>query len=97
VSLILPPARSPHFTRAFAPLPRLKGVDEVQRREVRVRGVKGIAPKWRAPTMMMSATVPDLKILRAFYPQAQVVADINSARHTWLRGVKGIAPKWRAS
>jgi hypothetical protein len=42
-----------------------------------VRGVKGIAPKWRAPTMMMSATVPDLKILRAFYPQAQVVADIN--------------------
>jgi len=43
-------------------------------RVVRTRGVRPIVP-----TFVMDATLPDPAILRAFYPEIEIVADIDSA------------------
>jgi putative DNA primase/helicase len=37
----------------------------------------GIATKWEAPTFIMSATLPALEIIQPFYPQVELVADID--------------------
>ncbi len=48
-------------------------------RVVRTRGLRSIAKAWaEAPTLAMDATLPDLAILRQFYPEMEVVADIQA-------------------
>ena len=56
-------------------------------RLVRTRGVRRIAQAWREnsetgrekPTLIMDATMPTLPLLQAFYPDVEVVADIEAA------------------
>ena len=46
-------------------------------RVVRTRGVRAIAAQWNAPTILMDATLPETVILKAFYPQIEVLNDID--------------------
>ena len=58
---------------------------------VRTRGVRSIAKKWaEAPTFIMDATLPELAILRIFYPAIEIVADIDATMpHVTVRQVLG--------
>jgi hypothetical protein len=51
--------------------------DAFNLREVEWRGVKEITEQFKVPTFLMDATAPDLKILRAFYPMAELGAEID--------------------
>jgi hypothetical protein len=44
--------------------------------KVKTRGVKSITAQWQIPTLMMSATLAPTEILRAFWPQAQIVSEL---------------------
>ena len=44
---------------------------------VKLRSLKSIAKQWQIPTLIMSATLPRLEILRAFHEQAQIVSEID--------------------
>jgi putative DNA primase/helicase len=46
-------------------------------RVLRLRSVKPIRKSRRLPTFIMDATLPDISILRAFFPQVEIVADID--------------------
>jgi hypothetical protein len=64
--------------------------DEGVVRTVRTRGVKPIAAPWNVPTLLMDATLPDPVILRAFYPQVEVIDDIDvTMPHVTVRQVLG--------
>jgi putative DNA primase/helicase len=59
-------------------------------RMVRAQGAKAIAAQWRAPTLIMDATLPGLEILRVFYPSVEVLADIDATLpHVEVRQVLG--------
>ena len=47
--------------------------------QVKIRGIKTIRERWQVPTMIIDATLPDIAILRAFYPQAEIVGDWQTA------------------
>ena len=61
--------------------------DEGVVRAVRTRGLRRIASAWREnsqtakakPTLIMDATMPALPLLQAFYPDVEMVADIEAA------------------
>ena len=61
--------------------------DEGTVRVVRTRGVSRIAAAWREnsqdgrekPTLILDATLPALPVLQAFYPEVEVIADIEAA------------------
>ena len=65
--------------------------DEGAVRVVRTRGLREVSSAWdEAPTFIMDATLPSLEILRRFYPDAEVVADIEAkAPHATVRQVLG--------
>jgi putative DNA primase/helicase len=46
-------------------------------RVLRLRSVKQIRKSRKVPTFIMDATLPDISILRAFFPQVEIVADID--------------------
>jgi putative DNA primase/helicase len=54
---------------------RVSGHAYVEKGEVKVRGVSPIRDRWQVPTMIIDATLPDIEILRAYYPQAEIVGD----------------------
>jgi hypothetical protein len=58
---------------------------------IRVRGLKGIARSWaNLPTLILDATLPDLDLIRPFYPAVQVVADLEASMpHATIRQVLG--------
>ena len=43
--------------------------------EVKIRGVSTIRERWRVPTMLVDATLPDISILQAYYPQVEIKGD----------------------
>jgi putative DNA primase/helicase len=47
----------------------------IENGEVKVRGVSRIRKRWKVPTVLLDATLPDLPILQAYYPQAEIVGD----------------------
>ena len=49
-----------------------------RKRCVTVRGILPVRQRWQKPTMIMDATLPDLPVLQAYYPQVQLVADIQA-------------------
>ena len=51
--------------------------DALNLREVEWRGVKEIKTQFKVPTFLMDATAPDMKILRAYYPLAELGAEID--------------------
>src|SRR4051794_37353926 len=44
---------------------------------IKTRGIKKITKRWQVPTFIMDATLPDIDVLRKFYPNAELVADIS--------------------
>jgi hypothetical protein len=44
---------------------------------LRLRSVRPVRTQYQVPTGISDATLPDISILRAFYPQVEVVADIH--------------------
>lgn len=60
-------------------------------RVVRTHGLKSILARFAdVPTFIMDATLPDVEILRKFYPGVEVVADIEAtAPHATVRQVLG--------
>ena len=61
-------------------------------RLLRWRGIEPIhKPYSKLPTLLIDAVLPDKKILRRFYPQVEVVAEINACAspHTHARQVTG--------
>ena len=42
---------------------------------VKVRGISAIRERWRVPTLIIDATLPDISILQAYYPQVEIVGD----------------------
>jgi putative DNA primase/helicase len=48
-------------------------------RTVMTRGVKGIARQWSAPTILLDATLPGQAILERYYPNVEIVADLEAA------------------
>ena len=46
-------------------------------RVLKVRSVKPVRKSRQVPTFIMDATLPDISILRAFFPQVEIVADID--------------------
>lgn len=59
-------------------------------RVVRTQGVRAVAKQWRAPTFIMDATLPGPEILKAFYPQGEIIADIDATMpHVLVRQVLG--------
>jgi hypothetical protein len=55
---------------------------------VQTRGVRPFAEQWDVPTFIMDATLPAPEILRAFYPQVEVKAEIDvAAPHAMIRQV----------
>jgi hypothetical protein len=46
-------------------------------RVLRLRSVKPVRKSRQVPTFIMDATLPDISILRAFFPQVEIVADID--------------------
>jgi Bifunctional DNA primase/polymerase, N-terminal len=51
-------------------------------------GVAPIRKQWRAPTLLLDATLPDMQILRAFYPNVVRVAQIEATMpHVTIRQV----------
>jgi hypothetical protein len=44
---------------------------------LRLRSVRRIVESCQVPTFLMDATLPDVLILKAFYPQVEIVADID--------------------
>jgi hypothetical protein len=57
---------------------------------LRLRSVRPIVKSWQAPTAILDATLPDILILQAFYPQVVVVADIEvDMPHVRIRQVIG--------
>jgi hypothetical protein len=48
-------------------------------RVLRIRGVREIVEARKVPTLILDATLPDVAILRTWYPQVKVVADIEVA------------------
>jgi hypothetical protein len=64
--------------------------DNGRARVVRTRGARPIAAQWRAPTFIMSATLPRLEILQVSYPTVEVLADIDATMpHVEIRQVLG--------
>jgi putative DNA primase/helicase len=52
------------------------------------RGVRPIIESRNAPTLIMDATLPDVSILRAFYPQVEIVAEVEASMpHVRVRQV----------
>jgi putative DNA primase/helicase len=47
------------------------------KRVLKVRGVKPVRKSRRLPTFIMDATLPHISILRAWFPQVEIVADID--------------------
>ena len=63
---------------------------DVGKQRVKLRGLKEIAKQWRLPTLIMSATLPRLDILRAFFDTATVAAEIDiTMPHTRITQVIG--------
>ncbi len=59
-------------------------------RVVQTQGVKDIAKQWRAPTLIMDATLPDVEILKVFYPGVEVLADVDATLpHVEIRQIVG--------
>ena len=55
---------------------------------VQLNTVAPINGQWAAPTLLMDATLPGLPILRTFYPDVDVVGDLNvAAPHAYVRQV----------
>ena len=52
---------------------------DVGKQRVKLRGLKEIAKQWRVPTLIMSATLPRMDILWAFFDTASVAAEIDVA------------------
>ena len=48
-----------------------------QQRVITWRGVATIKSQFQVPTLLLDATLPDLKILRVLHPEAKIVADIH--------------------
>jgi hypothetical protein len=46
------------------------------KRVLRIRGVHEIVEARKLPTLILDATLPDVEVLRTWYPQVEVVADI---------------------
>ena len=64
--------------------------DNGRARVVRTRGAWPIAAQWKAPTFIMSATLPRLEILQVSYPTVEVLADIDATMpHVEIRQVLG--------
>ena len=42
---------------------------------VKVRGISSIRERWQCTTLIIDATLPDIEILRAYYPQVEIVGD----------------------
>ncbi|MCJ2065189.1 RepB family DNA primase [Methylobacterium sp. J-088] len=56
----------------------------------KARGLKTIAKAWRAPTMILDATLPAPEILRAFFEQVEIPAPVEAAMpHVHVRQVLG--------
>ena len=51
--------------------------DALNLREVEWPGVKEIKTQFKVPTFLMDATAPDMKDLRAYYPLAELGAEID--------------------
>jgi hypothetical protein len=59
-------------------------------RVVKTRGVKEVVKQLQVPTFIMDATLPSTAILKAFYPQVEIVADIDATMpHVTVRQVLG--------
>jgi hypothetical protein len=58
-------------------------------RVVAWRGVAEIRKQFQAPTLLLDATLPPLPLLRVYYPQVEMAADIKAAMpaHTHIRQV----------
>jgi hypothetical protein len=53
--------------------------NDAGQRVLKVRGVKPVRKSRQLPTFIMDATLPDISILRAWFPQVEIVADIDVA------------------
>jgi putative DNA primase/helicase len=51
--------------------------NDAGQRILKVRGVKPVRKSRQVPTFIMDATLPDIEILRAWFPQVEIVADID--------------------
>jgi putative DNA primase/helicase len=59
-------------------------------RTVITRGVRAISGQWKAPTFIMDATLPGPEILKAYYPNVEITADIEATMpHVTVRQVLG--------
>jgi putative DNA primase/helicase len=55
-----------------------------------VNTVASINPQWRAPTLILDATLPGIEILKAYYPTVKIVGDIYvRAPHARVRQIVG--------
>lgn len=55
-----------------------------------IRRIKPIAKQWHVPTLIMDATLPPQSILRSFYPDAQVIKEVEAEmQHVSVRQVLG--------
>jgi hypothetical protein len=53
-------------------------------------GVQPIPKQWQIPTLILDATLPDVEILRAFFPQVEVLASLEAEMpHVTVRQVIG--------
>jgi putative DNA primase/helicase len=49
------------------------------KRVIRLRGLAPIRKQWDAPTMLLDATLPGLPVLQVYYPNVEIIADLETS------------------
>jgi putative DNA primase/helicase len=52
---------------------------------IKHHGIKEVRKRWQAPSILMSATLPDLSILKTFHPQIDILKPIEAAMPPLVR------------
>ena len=47
----------------------------VEKGEVKIRDISTVRKRWNVPTILLDATLPDLSVLQAYYPNVEITGD----------------------